>query len=308
MLALVNTPAGNAPVELRQVPEPAPGLHEALVAVQAFSLNRGELRSFRNNEEGWIPGQDISGIVLRQAADGSGPPAGTRIVALMDEFGWAERAAVPTQRIAVLPDTVSFAAAAALPVAGLTALRTLRHGAPLLGKRVLITGAAGGGGHLAVQLAARSGARVTAVAGRKERAVGLRGLGATDVVVGIEQAPGRFGLILESAGGASLTAAIERIAARGTIVVYGNSSGEPTAINFRDFAEHQNARIQAFHYFTSEPEERFGPDLAVLAGLIADGSLKPRTAEYSWRDLSRISPLLLDRQIPGKAVFHIEQR
>jgi NADPH2:quinone reductase len=54
----------------------------------------------------------------------------------MDEFDWAERAAVPTQRIAVLPDTVSFAAAAALPVAGLTALRTLRHGAPLLGKRV----------------------------------------------------------------------------------------------------------------------------------------------------------------------------
>ena len=156
MLALVNTPNGKAPVELRQVPEPAPGLHEALVAVQAFSLNRGELRSFRNNEEGWIPGQDISGIVLRQAADGSGPPAGARIVALMDEFGWAERAAVPTQRIAVLPDTVSFAAAAALPVAGLTALRTLRHGALLLGKRVLITGAAGGVGHLAVQLAARS--------------------------------------------------------------------------------------------------------------------------------------------------------
>src|SRR5271156_5394182 len=159
MLALVNAPSGKAPVELRQVPEPAPGPHEALVAIQAFSLNRGELQSFRNNEEGWIPGQDISGIVLRQAADGSGPPAGARIVALMDELGWAERAAVPTQRIAALPDTVSFAAAAALPVAGLTALRTLRHGALLLGKRVLITGAAGGVGHLAVQLPPRSRAR-----------------------------------------------------------------------------------------------------------------------------------------------------
>src|SRR6266576_3472814 len=308
MFALVNTPNGKAPVELRQVPEPAPGLHEALVAVQAFSLNRGELRSFRNNEEGWIPGQDISGLVLRQAADGSGPPAGTRIVALMDEFGWAERAAVPTQRIAVLPDTVSFAAAAALPVAGLTALRTLRHGAPLLGKRVLITGAAGGVGNLAVQLALRSGARVTAVVGSHERGRVLDGLGAAEVVTAIGDAQGRFELILESAGGASLTAAIERIAARGTIVVYGNSSGEPTAINFRDFAEHQNDRIQAFHYFTAEPEERFGPDLAVLVGLIADGSLKPRIAEYSWRDLSRIGPLLRDRQIPGKAVFHIEQR
>jgi len=90
MLALVNTPNNKAPVELREVPEPAPGPHEALVAVQAFSLNRGELRSFRNNEEGWIPGQDISGVVLRQAANGCGPPAGARVVALMDEFGWAD--------------------------------------------------------------------------------------------------------------------------------------------------------------------------------------------------------------------------
>ena len=180
------------------------GPHEALVAVHAFSLNRGELRSFRNNEEGWIPGQDVSGVVLQQAADGSGPPAGARVVALMDEFGWAERVAVPTHRMAVLPDSVSFAAAASLPVAGLTALRTLRHGAPLLGKRVLITGAAGGVGHLAVQLAARSGARVTAVVGRPERAVGMRELGAAEVVVGIDSAQGRFGLILESAGGASL--------------------------------------------------------------------------------------------------------
>ena len=110
MLALVNTPNGKAPVELRQVPEPASGLHEALVAVQAFSLNRGELRSFRNNEEGWIPGQDISGIVLRQAADGSGPPAGTRIVALMDEFGWAERAATRGQPHTAPPRSESFVA------------------------------------------------------------------------------------------------------------------------------------------------------------------------------------------------------
>src|SRR3954454_2716547 len=304
MFALVNTPNGKAPVELRQVPEPASGLHEALVAVQAFSLNRGELRSFRNNEEGWIPGQDISGIVLRQAADGSGPPAGTRVVALMDEFGWAERAAVPTQRIAVLPDTVSFAAAAALPVAGLTALRTLRHGAPLLGKRVLITGAAGGVGHLATQLAARSGARVTAVVGSPERGRHLRGADA--IVEGIHNAQGLFALILESAGGPSLAAAIAHIEAKGTIVVFGNSSGEPTPIGFRDFAEHPNARMQSFSYFTPEAEERFAPDLALLVSLVADGSLKPQLVEHSWRALARIGPQLRDRQIRGKAVFHID--
>jgi len=306
MLALVNTPNGSAPVELRQVPEPTPGPHDALVAVQAFSLNRGELRSFRNNEEGWIPGQDVSGTVLRQAADGSGPPAGARVVALMDEFGWAERVAVPGHRMAVLPDSVSFAAAAALPVAGLTALRTLRHGAPLLGKRVLITGAAGGVGHLAVQLAARSGARVTAVVGRPERAAGMQELGAAEVAVGIDQAQGRFGLILESAGGASLATALHLVEAKGAVVVYGNSSGEPTTIGFADFRGGQNARLQSFFYFTSGPEEQFAPDLALLVSLVADKSLTPQTGpERSWRDIAEVAGQLRDRRIGGKAVFHV---
>src|SRR5207249_2945603 len=217
MLAIVNTPGEPEPVAIREVPEPELRPNEALVAVHAFSLNWGELRLFQVRPEGWRPGQDIAGVVLRPAADGSSPPAGSRVVALCDQAGGAE------------------------------------------------------------------------------------------IVTDIAEAQGRFDLILESAGGNSLTAAIERTAARGTIVVYGNSSGEPTAFNFRDFAEHQNARLQAFHYFTSEAEERFGPDLALLAGLVADGALRPRIVEHSWRDLARVGPLLRDRQIAGKAVFHIDR-
>jgi len=304
MLALVNTPGGAAPVELREVAEPQPAPNEALVEVRALSLNRGELRLFQIRSEGWRPGQDISGVVLKQAADGSGPPAGTRVVALTDNAGWAERTAVPAHRMAVLPDNVLLEEAAALPVAGLTALRTLLHGTPLLGKRVLITGAAGGVGHMAVQIAARSGARVTAVVGGPERGRHLRG--AEAIVEGIDHAQGRFALILESAGGASLAAAIARIEARGTSVIFGNSSGEPTSLSFRDFAEHPNARIQSFSYFTSEPEDRFAPDLALLAWLVADGSLKPHLVEHSWRELAQIGPQLRDRQIRGKAVFHID--
>lgn len=181
MLAIVNTPGGPEPVAIRDVPDPQPKPNEAVVAVHAFSLNRGELRLLQVRPEGWRPGQDIAGIVLKQAADGTGPAAGTRVVALCDWEGWAERAGVPSHRIAPLADKVSFAEAAALPVAGLTALRTLRHGEPLFGKRVLITGAAGGVGNLAVQLAARFGARVTAVVGNRERASVLDGLGAVDI-------------------------------------------------------------------------------------------------------------------------------
>jgi len=159
-----------------------------------------------------------------------------------------------------------------------------------------------------VQLAVHSGARVTAIVGNAERARILDGLGAAEIVTRIEDAQGRVGLILEAAGGASLHAAIERVEHRGTVVVFGNSSGEPTEITFRDFADHQNARIQAFHYFTSEAEERFAPDLALLASLVADGSLRPRIVEQGWRDLARIGPKLRDRQIAGKAVFHIDQQ
>jgi NADPH2:quinone reductase len=307
MLGLVNTPHGTAPIELRDLPEPRPGANEALVEVRAFGLNRGELRSFLNNEEGWRPGQDIAGIVRKQAADGTGPAAGTRIVALLDECGWAERAAVPTHRIAAVPDNVSFAQAAALPVAGITALRTLRHGGPLLGCRVLITGAAGGVGHLAVQLASRSGARVTGVIGRAERTAFVRELGARDVVVGIEAAKGPFALILESAGGTSLTRALQLLEPFGAVVVFGNSSGEPSTISFADFRQGQNGRIQSFFSFTSEPEERFAPDLALLVSLVADDSLKPRIgAEVSWQAVAQVFADLRDRRIDGKAILRVD--
>ena len=299
MLAIVNTPGGAAPVELREIAEPQPAANEALVEVRAFSLNRGELRLFQIRPEGWRPGQDLSGVVVKQAADGSGPAA------LTDNAGWADRAAVPSHLMAALPDNARFEAAAALPVAGLTALRTLRHGAPLLGKRVLITGAAGGVGHMAVQIAARSGAHVAAVVGGPERGKHVRG--AAEIVEGVDRAQGRFALILESAGGASLAAAIARVEARGTIVIFGNSSGEPTPLSFRDFAEHPNARIQSFSYFTSEPEDRFAPDLALLASLVGDGSLKPVLSEHSWRDIPKVGPELRDRRIAGKAVFRIDQ-
>ncbi len=308
MLALVNTPNGPAPIELRQVADPDPAPNEALVEIQAFSLNRGELASFARNKEGWIPGQDVAGVVLRQAANGSGPTAGSRVVALMDEFGWAQLGAVPAHRMAVLPDTVSVAQASTLPVAGLTALRTLRFGGALAGRRVLITGAAGGVGTLAIQIAARSGAHVTAVVGRAERATGLQELGAADIVEGIANATGRFALILESGGGESLIKAIELVEPRGTVVVYGNSSAEPATIGFANFRGAPNSRIQSFSYFTSEAEDRFAPDLALLVSLIADGSLQPQIGvETSWRDLLMVGEQLRARQVSGKAVFRVDR-
>jgi NADPH:quinone reductase-like Zn-dependent oxidoreductase len=129
-------------------------------------------------------------------------------------------------------------------------------------------------------------------------------LGAAEVVEGIENAQGRFWLILESAGGASLTRAVQIVEAKGTVVVYGNSSGEPSTLGFGDFRGGQNARVQSFFYFTSGPEEQFAQDLALLVSLVADGSLRPAIgAERSWTDFAEVAEALRARRVQGKAVF-----
>ena len=307
MRALVTTLDPAQPMEIRTVPDPVPAPGQAVVAVRAFSLNRGELASITRNGVGWIPGQDVAGVVIQAAADGSGPAVGTRVVALTDECGWAEQVAARTDWMAPLPDNVSFAQACTLPVAGLTALRALRLGGALLGRRVLITGAAGGVGTLAVQLAAASGAHVTAVIGRPDRAAGLRELGAHETVEGIANAQGRFWLVLESGGGDSLAEAVRHVEPRGTVVVYGSSSGQGAMISFADFRAAQHARIQSFFYYTSEPLGVFGPDLELLVSLIAGGKVRPVIgAERQWTEFNGVAEQLRNRQVAGKAVFHVE--
>src|SRR5208283_3913606 len=111
-------------------------------------------------------------------------------------------------------------------------------------------------------------------------------------------------LILESGGGDSLSQAMKHIESGGTVVVYGNSSGETSTISFQDFRAAQNARIQSFFYFTSGPEEMFAPDLALLVSLIADGHLRPVIGiERNWAQLASVAEALRFRQVAGKAVF-----
>jgi NADPH:quinone reductase-like Zn-dependent oxidoreductase len=161
MLALLHDPAAPHGIRLGETAEPEAAPDQALVAVHAVSLNFGEVTYVGRRVPGDVPGWDAAGIVLEPAADGSGPPAGARVVTFGWGGGWAQLRAVDTAELAVLPDDLSFAEAAALPVAGVTALRALRRLGSVLGKRVLVTGASGGVGGFAVQLAERAGAHVT---------------------------------------------------------------------------------------------------------------------------------------------------
>src|SRR3954467_1426479 len=134
MLAIVATAEGPSWTERREVAPPAPAPNEALVAVRAFAVNRGELTLVRRRD-GWQPGQDVAGEVVQQAADGSGPDVGERVAGLAERNGWGAHDAGTPHRRAVLPEVVDFVRATALPRAGTTAANLVRGGGSLLGSR-----------------------------------------------------------------------------------------------------------------------------------------------------------------------------
>ena len=188
--AFVPNPESPAGVELADVPLPTARDDQALVAVEAYSINRGEIFLLEQPRPGWRPGQDIAGRVLEAAGDGSGPPAGARVVGHAWDGGWAPLVPVATDSLVELPDEVLTTVAATLPLAGLTAIRLMRAAGPLFGLRVLLTGASGGVGHLVTELAAAQGARVTAVSSSAQRGERLLALGAAEVVTHVEDAEG----------------------------------------------------------------------------------------------------------------------
>jgi len=155
MLAIVYAPHSPNDLQLGAVPEPEPADDQLVIAVRATSLNFGEVVYMAERQQaGHVAGNDSAGVVLRAAADGSGPPVGTRVAGFSPAGAWAQRHAVATSQLTVLPDSVDLASAAALPAAATTALRAVEKLGPIIGRRVLVTGASGGVGRFAVQLAA----------------------------------------------------------------------------------------------------------------------------------------------------------
>jgi NADPH:quinone reductase-like Zn-dependent oxidoreductase len=301
--ALVPAAAGNGRlVELATVPAPEPAPNEALLAVEAFSLNRGEVFLLETPRDNWRPGQDIAGRALRAAADGSGPPAGARVVAHAPQDGWAQQAAVATDRIAELADAVSVEQAATLGVAGLTALRLLRAAGSVAGKRILLTGASGGVGHFVVELAAAQGARVTAVSARGAR---LLELGAETVVGDVADATGPFDVVFESVGGASLVAALGRVTPHATVFWFGQGGGEPATLDvFTLMAQAPFVRIIPFVYWRTGASE--AEDLATLVRLVEGGRLHPEIGEVAdWAETDTLLAALRDRRVRGNAVLTV---
>ncbi len=295
-------PDGNGQVRLADIDEVIAAPAEAIVAVEAYSVNRGETFLLEDPPAGWRPGKDIAGRVVQAAAGGAGPRAGTRVLGHPPSRGWAERVAVPVRMLVELPDAVATTAAAALPLAGLTALRLVRAAGPLIGRRLLITGASGGVGHYVTELAVASGAEVTAVSASPERGSALAALGAT-VVPDPAGAPGRYDIVMESVGGQSLVTARRKARADGVVLWFGQASRTPVTLDFFDWIDGTaGAAVIAFGYERGDFAD--DGDLATLVRLTATGRLHPEIGTLlPWEHTPGVIDAIRQRQLRGNAVL-----
>ncbi|GAA3013770.1 zinc-binding dehydrogenase [Streptosporangium longisporum] len=301
MRALVIDPGAPGFLRLGTAAEPRPGPGRLVLDVRHVSLNRGEVVFAGGRPAGTVHGYDAAGVVVHAATDGEGPAVGARVAA-MGAGAWAQRMAVDTTAVAEVPVGVDLADAAALPMAGVTALRTVRS-RPILGRRVLVTGAAGGVGRYAVQLAALGGAHVIASVGSQARAEGLAGLGAHEVVVGLEGIDRPVDLVLDNVGGPQLAEAWRLLAPGGDVQSIGWASGEPTVLApYSLFSAGPSRTMSVFG-----DAREVGPDLATLLGFAAAGRLSPEVGwRGSWERVAEAAQALLDRRVAGKAVLDVE--
>jgi len=230
---------GPTALEVGDVPEPAAGPDQVLVDVHAAGVTFPEVLQSRGEYQlkpdlPFVPGSEVAGVV-RSAPPGSGLQPGQRVAAFPGLGGYAEVVAVPPVMVFPLPDHVSFAAAAALPMNYLTVhFGLVRRGRLRSGESVLVHGAAGGIGTAAVQLARALGAHVIAVTSSPEKAEVARAAGAHETVAadGFRDAvraltSGRgVDLVVDPVGGDRFTDSLRCLAREGRLLVIGFTGGE----------------------------------------------------------------------------------
>jgi NADPH:quinone reductase-like Zn-dependent oxidoreductase len=282
-----------------RLPTPRPGAGEALVRVHAAAITRDEL-DWPADRLPAIPSYELSGVVAALGPDADGVTVGAAVYALspFDRDGAAaDYTLVPAALLAPKPRTLDHLASATVPLAGLSAWQGLfDHGGLAAGQRVLIHGAAGGVGSLAVQLARWRGAQVVATtsAGNAQTA---RALGADEVVeppwARLEDTAGQVDLVFDTAGG-------ERLAASPALLRPG---GRLVSVAEEPPSQATEGRGITARYFVVEPNRE---QLVELARLVDGGELRPLVGEvFPLADAAEAFRRSLGGHRPGKLVLRV---
>lgn len=235
----VTTLDGPAAVEIVDVPEPAPSGNAVLIDVHAAGVTFPDLLMTRGEYQvkpplPFTPGTELAGVV-RSAPDGAAVKAGDRVAAFPGGGGFAEVALCDQSWVFPIPERLSYAAAAALPMNYFTMhFGLIRRGRLQAGESVLVHGAAGGVGSAAVQIAKAWGARVIAVVSTNDKVDVARQAGADEVVLADgflaavkELTEGRgVDVVADPVGGDRFTDSLRSLAPEGRMLVLGFTGGE----------------------------------------------------------------------------------
>ncbi|MCX4745098.1 NADP-dependent oxidoreductase [Kitasatospora sp. NBC_01287] len=294
-------------LRLDEVAAPVPGAGEILVRTEAVGVSLMLLKQLRGAGQPPLPGSPGGGFVGRIAALGAGVTGyrvGERVGGVAAE-AYAEQLLASPLTLTPVPEKVSAADALGVVHGGLVALAALRVGGPVAGASVLVTNAAGGVGHLAVQLAKELGAeRVVAAAGSPAKAAFLRELGA-DEVVGYQDADwgAPVDLVLEGVGGEVLTRAHAALAPFGRLVALAGHGGTldagavlgsmttVTGLSMGQLARHRPELVEEVR--------------AQLWQLLAAGRLRPVSTVLPLERAAQAAALLERRANLGKVVLGV---
>ncbi|MER6332953.1 NADP-dependent oxidoreductase [Streptomyces sp. NPDC001034] len=261
----IDVHGGPEVLTVREVDDPEPGVGEVLVRTVASSLNPVDWKTRAWDVGPALPrtlGWDLAGIVV--ASRSPQFAVGDRVIAMSAQLAtglgtWAELVRLPERLLAHAPVTLTLAQAATLPLAGTTAVQALAALRPGSRTRLLVTGAAGAVGGLAVQLARQAGAAVDGLVSRPEHIEVVREFGATSVTHSVAELPtGAYDAVLDTAG-------VDVSPALADGGLYVSVSDEPLP----------DVRGAAKSYV-----QESGKDLAELVGLVDAGQLKVRVAAY----------------------------
>jgi NADPH:quinone reductase len=307
-------------LELTQdAPVPEPGDEQVLIRVSRAGINFADTHARENTylaryELPLIPGAEVAGVVERDAA---GFAAGRRVVALVGTGGYAEYAVAPAATTFAVPDDVGDGVALSLMLQGLTAWHLFRTSAKLEpGESVVVHAAAGGVGHLAVQLGRAFGAgRVIATASSEEKRRLALELGAdvaidperddlTDALVEANLGE-KVDVVLEMAGGRVFEAGLAALAPFGRLVVYGMASGEANEVSSRALMRRSRGVIGFWlAHCLHRPAELIDAPLQDLFARTAAGELRVIEGEvYGLSEARRAHADLQARRTSGKLLL-----